>query len=529
MTDVRAPDGSIARFPDDMPDAEIEKVMAQVFPPLEQPTAPQTPGGASDFVRGLRMGAIPFGDRVVAAEKTILPQSLGGAPGFDYAGNLAKEQAADEALRASHSVPGNLGQGTGMALQGVVAAPMGVAQDAGLLWRAGAGALQGGVIGGLQGASQSPDLTNLAQTLQNTSHGTAMGGAAGGALPLAAGLAGKIPLQPAVQPEGDEFTRSILNAGNIPGGSVAPSTLKAAHGTITDSMNDIAGRNVLTHDPQLHKDVRAAVEGQTTPSPGVQKMADTILGWKTPETPLPVPPPASTMGEESIGLRQAAEQKRIADEAAQSQQVMPGKDYLSLRSDLTKKAYRLRNSDGDSSAAYGDLRNALDSAFDRSAEPADAVAMRQVRASYGNLQDIATAAGKPSPGANQSVLTPQRMQAVLSSGGDAKNYAMGEGDLAGVTHSAMANAQPIQAHSSLADLLSHHMGASMGRAAAGALGGSHYGPTGMLAGAVGGYALPHIVSGVNIARGAIPRLQSPASPLTSSAARALAARLAAGQ
>ena len=37
MTDVQAPDGTIARFPDGMSDADITAVMQKNFPPTAQP------------------------------------------------------------------------------------------------------------------------------------------------------------------------------------------------------------------------------------------------------------------------------------------------------------------------------------------------------------------------------------------------------------------------------------------------------------------------------------------------------------
>jgi hypothetical protein len=39
MPDIVLPDGSIARFPDDATDAEIEAALREVFPPAKQPKA----------------------------------------------------------------------------------------------------------------------------------------------------------------------------------------------------------------------------------------------------------------------------------------------------------------------------------------------------------------------------------------------------------------------------------------------------------------------------------------------------------
>jgi hypothetical protein len=139
------------------------------------------PGFLSQAARALRMG-LPFGDRFVAAEKTYLPQMLGGN-GQDYATNLANERGADQALAKAHPFL----TGTGQAIGGM-ALPVGAAgaasQAATLGGKALAGAGAGAVIGGIQGASDSPDLTNGSDTLGHVARGAGFGFGLGGAMPL---------------------------------------------------------------------------------------------------------------------------------------------------------------------------------------------------------------------------------------------------------------------------------------------------------------------------------------------------------
>jgi hypothetical protein len=125
---------------------------------------------------------LPFGDRFVAAEKTYLPEWMGGN-GQDYSTNLANERGADQQLRAEHPFAANMGSAVGG-----LAVPLGAAGAAGqaatLGTKALAGAGAGAMIGGIQGASDSPDLTNGPDTLNHVVTGAGLGFGIGGALPL---------------------------------------------------------------------------------------------------------------------------------------------------------------------------------------------------------------------------------------------------------------------------------------------------------------------------------------------------------
>lgn len=493
-TTITGPDGAQIDFPDGISETEMNSAMAKAYP---GPVPGGVGGAIANFGRGARM-AIPFADRAIAGVEAI-PHAL-GMGGDDYSTNLANSQAADQALQASHSIAGNLGQGTGAIVAGAPAALIAPGAGAGLLARAGAGAVQGGAIGGLQGASQSPDLSNLGQALANTSQGATQGAAIGGALPLAAGLAGKIPIPPPIKTLGDQFTRDVMNRGNVPGSNVSPPTLSAAQNTLGGGIGDVSGRNTLIHDPELTAGVQSAIDSQTTPNPGVQKYADDILG-RSPS--------------------------------------MPGADYAELRSDLTKKAFRLRMTDPDTSHAYGEMRDALDATMDRSIDannPADSGVLAPLRQGYGNLQNIKTAASNPAPGADQSVLTPQAMQSALRGKGNSGSYAMGQGDLNTLTHSAVEGLQPPAPTNPLVDVLARGLGSHAGHALGAALGGgAGYATGGMPAaalGALGGAALPEVMGGVQSGRAMLgntglvkelaAQLKTPVTPYILSLARALA-------
>lgn len=495
MTDIQAPDGSIARFPDGMADADIEKVMQQQFP---APPAPaQDPGTASNFARGMRM-ALPFGDRIVAAEKTYLPNFLGGND-QGYAANLATEQARDQQLQTQHSVAGNLGQGTGAVLSAAPFSVIGAPAVAGLGERIGTGALQGAGIGSLQGASQTPDLGNLSQALSNTGAGAAAGGAVGG---LAAGLT-SFPARPA-QPAGNQFTRDVLNQAGIPGSSVRPETLDAAKKSITSNMQDVAARNTMIPDQQLHQDIGNAAGGYNkliSPNQTVQNTADNLVS----QVPL--------------------------------SGAVSGADYADLRSELTKKSYALKMSDPETASAYRGMRDALDSGMDRSISannPGDTGLLQDARRSYGNYMDVAKAASKlKGADAAQGNLTPARMQAVLSSGSNAANYAAGQGNLAGITRDAVKNMAPSSTPGGLPEFVQQHLASALGRGVLGAAtGGYEGGWKHAAAGAAAGAAsktLGSALSNNQLTQKIGAALNTSVTPLMLNLARALAAKQATGR
>lgn len=153
----------------------------------------QDPGFVANAVRAITSGANPLQDRMVAAEKTLLPQSLGGSPGFDYGANLEAQRAANQQLREQHPIIYNLGQGTGAALSSlaVPAAALGrYAEGAGVLGRTALGSAAGAGVGAVQGVGAAPDFTDLAQTFESGIGGATGGAALGAAFPAAGAAIG---------------------------------------------------------------------------------------------------------------------------------------------------------------------------------------------------------------------------------------------------------------------------------------------------------------------------------------------------
>jgi hypothetical protein len=188
---IQGPDGAQIDFPDNTPEGEMNAAMAKAYPV----PAPQDPGILANAARALRMG-LPFGNQMVAAEKTVLPQALGGSKRFDYGQNLQDVNAADARLQQEHPTLADLGQGTGAAI-GALSVPSAVlgegAQAFGLGGRAVRGGLAGSGIGAVQGAgAPGSDIRNLPQTAEGAIGGGYAGGALGAGFPLAGAAVGGV-------------------------------------------------------------------------------------------------------------------------------------------------------------------------------------------------------------------------------------------------------------------------------------------------------------------------------------------------
>lgn len=230
----------------------------------------QDPGILADAVRAVSAGALPFHDRIVAAGKTLLPQSLGGSPGFDYGANLDAERRANDELRARHPVLANLGQGTGAALSAlaVPAAALGrYAQGAGVLGRTALGSAAGAALGGVQGLSAAPDLAGAGQAFESGVQGAAGGAALGALFPAGAALIGKAvhPLAAALQKSGGQAELAALEAAknaaykNIESLDIKY-TPKAFAALVSKIKSDAKASGI---DPSLHQGAWSAIGGMS--------------------------------------------------------------------------------------------------------------------------------------------------------------------------------------------------------------------------------------------------------------------------
>jgi hypothetical protein len=188
--DVKAPDGSIVRFPagtsDDTMSAAMRKAYdAGQFGSRGAASTPSEPTSTLESIRdaihaptrllenGLFMG---LGDRARAGMGAILGDG-------SYGSNLKKEQGETAAFEAAHPIAAPVLEGVGGAVApvgAVAAAAKGVGMGAKILYGAGAG----GAIGGVQGALNSKDWTDLPQVARDAGTGAVINGVVGGAIPV---------------------------------------------------------------------------------------------------------------------------------------------------------------------------------------------------------------------------------------------------------------------------------------------------------------------------------------------------------
>lgn len=194
MTDIQAPDGTIARFPDGMSDDAITAIMRQHYPPpvpadasfgakgqpLNQQIVPpgQTVGGSlvpavASTLRAINEG-IPFSDRIVAGAKSL--PIVGNDQ--SYAANLAQEQAAREQLNRENPFSTAFARGVGGLLT-AAALPGASVAEAGLAPAMVAGARTGAAYGAAQGVSEQPNLNNAGASAYGGAKGAVQGAGLG--------------------------------------------------------------------------------------------------------------------------------------------------------------------------------------------------------------------------------------------------------------------------------------------------------------------------------------------------------------
>jgi hypothetical protein len=190
--DVKAPDGSIVRFPAGTSDDTINGAMRKEF---GGPTAAE-PKSALERIRdaihaptralenGLFMGLADRARAVMDAGTEAL-----AGKGFNYGADLKQEQGETEQFAKDHPIAAPVLEGVGGAL-----VPLGAAGAASKAATIGgkmlAGGTAGATLGGIQGAAGSKDYTDLPQVAKDAGFGGAAGLLVVGAMPAAGAAIG---------------------------------------------------------------------------------------------------------------------------------------------------------------------------------------------------------------------------------------------------------------------------------------------------------------------------------------------------
>jgi hypothetical protein len=196
--DVKAPDGSIVRFPAGTSDDTINGAMTKEFGGSKTASAApaDAPKGTLETIRdaihaptrALENGTmLGLGDRARALIDSV-PEAIGGK-GWNYSDNLKKEQGDTAQFAAAHPIASPVLEATGgVAAPAAVLGAIGKGASLGAKTLIGMGT--GGAIGGVQGALGSKDWTDLPQVAKDTAVGTIVSAGVGGVMPGAAKVVG---------------------------------------------------------------------------------------------------------------------------------------------------------------------------------------------------------------------------------------------------------------------------------------------------------------------------------------------------
>lgn len=372
---------------------------------------------------------------------------IGGTYG-DYEGNLKRQRGLDKAdeevnkvARIGGQLAGGIGTGVGLARNGVTLMRGGMSLPVAV----GAGAAEGALYGGAYGAG-SADGSRLEGARDGAVTGALIGGAVpiiargiGAAtrplatpperqaavdvfqregIPMSAGqrtgskalrysesFLGDAPLSGgqatrAAEAQGEAFTDAAMRRVGAEG-RATPENLSAARDRIGGAFNDLSGRNALQADPQLGRDLGAALTEYSAVLPSEQRQ---IVGNIASD---------------------------IVQRVQQGGGTIAGRDYQTIRSRLSRMAQNARVNDPEFSQAIRSMRDALDEGMTRSISGADAEAWNAARQQWGNLKTLERAASGAGESAATGLISPQQLRVAASSGaGNRGAYARGQGDFA---------------------------------------------------------------------------------------------------
>lgn len=372
---------------------------------------------------------------------------IGGTYG-DYEGNLKRQRGLDKAdeevnkvARIGGQLAGGIGTGVGLARNGVTLMRGGMSLPVAV----GAGAAEGALYGGAYGAG-SADGSRLEGARDGAVTGALIGGAVpiiargiGAAtrplatpperqaavdvfqregIPMSAGqrtgskalrysesFLGDAPLSGgqatrAAEAQGEAFTDAAMRRVGAEG-RATPENLSAARDRIGGAFNELSGRNVLQADPQLGRDLGAALTEYSAVLPSEQRQ---IVGNIASD---------------------------IVQRVQQGGGTIAGRDYQTIRSRLSRMAQNARVNDPEFSQAIRSMRDALDEGMARSINGADAEAWNVARQQWGNLKTLERAASGAGESAATGLISPQQLRVAASSGaGNRGAYARGQGDFA---------------------------------------------------------------------------------------------------
>lgn len=224
-----------------------------------------------------------------------------------------------------------------------------------------------------------------------------------GDMPAAGGITSELKDR-----QGRQFTAAVLRRAGINADLATPAELQAASDRLGNVFETLSARNTLQYDQQFANELTTALNRYGRKLNSLQRpIFDNIL-----------------------------------NDIIQAQGRMSGAQYQAARSDLSRMAKGLRNSDPILSDALQTVRNALDDAMDRSIIPADQGAWEQARRQWSALRTIEKAASGAGERTAEGYLSPSQVRNAVA-GNDRRAYAQGRGDLAELSRAGEAILKPL--------------------------------------------------------------------------------------
>lgn len=472
-------------------DAPVRKQGGTAFDDLvPKASQPEKPGMAMSAARGAMQG-LTFGlaDESYGLMRGIGAMASGGSFSDGFNQGVEEYRARDKAAKEANPITSTIGEiaggvGSGLALAGSGATLMRPGMT--LPQAVGRGAMEGGVYGAAYGAGTAEG--GLPERLTGAGAGALTGAAVGGAVPLAARAIGSgvsraitptnvspersaaaavleregVPLS-AGQRSGSKalkYAESFLGDAPLAGGQASrametqaeaftdaamrraggagratPENVQANFDRLGQQFRDLSSRNTMQADRQLASELGATLNRYDRLLPSEQKQ---IVGNIATD---------------------------IVERIRAGNGTMKGTDYQEIRSWLSTAAQN--SGDRNVASAFKGLRDALDNNMMRSITPDDATAWQAARREYGNLKDLAKAAGGAGEDTAGGLISPQALRSAVASGKNREAYARGQGDFAELTRAGNMLMTPLpNSGTAQRNLMTGMVGAGSGTAAA---------------------------------------------------------------
>lgn len=417
---------------------------------------PAAPGmletGARGVVQGLTFG---LADESYGATQGIASLLRGGTfkEGYDKAVGAWREREAagrkaNPVTATVGEVAGGVGTGVGAARAGLTLMRSGMS----LPQAVGRGVLEGAGYGALHGAGTATG--GLGERLEGAQSGATTGAIVGGAVPIVARGVGAA-VNKVVAPIGDDPARQaaidVLAREGVPVSAGQRTGSKAlqyaesflgdaplAGGQATRFMEDQAEAFTNAAMRRVGAGGRATSENVAAASQRIGQAFDDLSARNTLQADRQL---GHDLGKalNEYGRVLPTEQKQIVGNLATDiverikagNGTMPGKDYQTIRSRLSRLAKNARQNDRDYAEALRAMRNALDDNMARSITPDDAGAWDTARRQYQNLKIIERASAAGGENAAAGLISPAQLRIATSLGATNRGaYARGQGDFA---------------------------------------------------------------------------------------------------